>query len=1277
MGLMKTRLLFAFAIFLFAGAFVSASTLNVVQPNLSASASNIAEQLPGQNYFHLKTTTGTGTEARIGINLPSGTTLNKLDKISWSTNVTGYAPHVDVFLDLDSDGVYNSSVDDVLVFEYAKVDNSNCDDTPYPTGNLITFGTKGNLTNSSYGWLNSGDAGPCGGLTFYFHSLSDWKNGITANGKAINGTNKVLRLEVEIDNWIIESEAYMNNIAVNLNGINYYATIQSAIDSVVSGDTINVSAGNYNENILIQGKSNIIIKGASGTIISPSSGIGFAIGNSSNITIESLAINTSGTNAHGIWIGGAGNNYANSSNITINNNIINVAGVSTGIYAEQVNPPHNGWKISNNNITTPSGVPLELYDANSAEVSGNFLNGSTTNGNVFWSSELSNLSSLTFKDNTIINSVGSMVVIKADLFQLGDGLDNTFINNVVVSSNRFAGWDSRALRTGDRVTNFKANKNEFLLSSQTEIFRNDNSSESINASYNYWGTNSNATIFSLVSGNVTYSPWMNNPLNATPDALNVTINDSNGYTNSPLVNIILKALGELPDLFSLSLNNSAWTSWVEWGHGNSANYTINLTDFSIGGNSSDGNKTFYTKVASYLGNENSTHVSNSTILDTTLPSLNTTTISNAFSNGTNYVFSPNNDGNYENISVDVEYSESGSVKIYVENSSNFTIKELYSNSDVKNPSAKTWNGTYTNGTIVPNGVYFIRTNITDLAGNSNNSILIASVFVQNPKVSIASSTPSKTEIVVKLNDTSTLFSVSASDSENTSLNYNWYVNSISAQNGTNSSFVRNSSALGEFRILVNITDISSNYNSKGWNLTITEIPVTKVFTSSETTNLSQVSNISAVSNFKLASSGGKIDFSGGSLDLSDVLDLDSNVKIENGIVAINTSKYPQLNKSAKITITGLSYTSVPKILYNGGFTTNENDIALECDFCEIVNYTQYPTSNGNVTFTTEHFTSFAVGNSGEKYDISLFDDLDKCESGNTGNLSLEIDNPDEGDDFKIGETIDVKASVSNDAEKKKKVIVKASLYDIDRENVEENIKSDSNSISDGDSNTFKTEIKVPDDAREDNSFGIFVKAYEFSNEENECIQGFVGININRDEDDVVIKNAVLSTDTFYSGDIVDVFVDVQNMGSEDKENVYITLENPELDISEKSKLFDLEKFDDDDSASSIFSIRIPQDAKEGDYLLSVEVVFDGGSDEVVKTISVINPLSAKEGVIKLGYEKESSNTINLGSSPVTGKAASGVLKNDYSLAYVLMTGIAALVLLLVIALAKIKPQKSL
>jgi len=182
----------------------------------------------GRDSAHLKTT-GTdepGDEARIVMPVPEGTTLADIAAVSWwEYLVAGYPPHLDIMLDIDGDG----TIDDSLVFEYAYNDVAlHYLEGPMPYGALTgdwyqTFSDDGNgpaqVDDTAYGWLSSGPPGPPGDPAFISGTLAGWKSGLV--DPVIDGTTSVVSLEIEIDNWVVQSEAYIDDIVIVIGGITY------------------------------------------------------------------------------------------------------------------------------------------------------------------------------------------------------------------------------------------------------------------------------------------------------------------------------------------------------------------------------------------------------------------------------------------------------------------------------------------------------------------------------------------------------------------------------------------------------------------------------------------------------------------------------------------------------------------------------------------------------------------------------------------------------------------------------------------------------------------------------------------------------------------------------------------------------------------------------------------------------------------------------------------------------------------------------------------------
>jgi len=268
----------------------------------------------GSSSVHLATTgtVGNGDEARIRIDFsafPEGEmpTLGDIESISWYEYlVTGYPPHVDIKVDTDGDGIE----DDALVIEYAYNTVAHYGET-YPTYGALTgewyqtFSDDGNgpavIGDTANAWPTTGPAGPPADVC---HTLAEWKAGITYGSKTIDASTSVLALEIEVDNWGVQSEAYVDDIVIN--DMPVFGQIQDAIDAAEAGDTITVAAGTYSTATgetfpITVTRSNITIQGAGegSTIIDASGAVGGVhITSSNGVTFTGFTIkNVNGTTA--------------------------------------------------------------------------------------------------------------------------------------------------------------------------------------------------------------------------------------------------------------------------------------------------------------------------------------------------------------------------------------------------------------------------------------------------------------------------------------------------------------------------------------------------------------------------------------------------------------------------------------------------------------------------------------------------------------------------------------------------------------------------------------------------------------------------------------------------------------------------------------------------------------------------------------------------------------------------------------------------------------------
>jgi hypothetical protein len=179
---------------------------------------------------------GAGHEARIVIPLPDGTKLGDIDSISWWTyTASGYPPHIDITLDCDTDNVVDN--EDMLTAEM----NLNCVGAPKSIAELageisynstwlqtfeLTSGDGfGAITDNTTFWvtkMGSGDLNAPSG------TLEQWKSGIVASDPesemttpVIDGDAPVVKLEIEVDNWVRQTDAYVDDIQIVIDGVTY------------------------------------------------------------------------------------------------------------------------------------------------------------------------------------------------------------------------------------------------------------------------------------------------------------------------------------------------------------------------------------------------------------------------------------------------------------------------------------------------------------------------------------------------------------------------------------------------------------------------------------------------------------------------------------------------------------------------------------------------------------------------------------------------------------------------------------------------------------------------------------------------------------------------------------------------------------------------------------------------------------------------------------------------------------------------------------------------
>jgi len=267
------------------------------------------------------------------------------------------------------------------------------------------------------------------------------------------------------------------------------------------------------------------------------------------------------------------------------------------------------------------------------------------------------------------------------------------------------------------------------------------------------------------------------------------------------------------------------------------------------------------------------------------------------------------------------------------------------------------NNTFASVTWTPTNDYVgnntINFTVTDSGSLSSSQLATITVVNTNDAPVISNYHPAFNPKIADITG-SQLFNITAIDVDiGDSLTTTWYLNWTNESSGI--SYTATSLPAEDYSITAVVTDGNISV-SHSWNLTVSDVPLSDKYTGTfKQLNSSQLDNASEIT-IELPSIG-KIDFGNNTLNLSDTVDLDNYINISNGVIGIDTTKLPALNKPAFIIMEGLTYTLTPIIYYDSGFGVTGNTICPSTICTNIV----YDSSSGILTFNVEHFSTYWSG----------------------------------------------------------------------------------------------------------------------------------------------------------------------------------------------------------------------------------------------------------------------------------------------------------------------------
>jgi len=403
------------------------------------------------------------------------------------------------------------------------------------------FGAKTGATDFSFNYIVDGD------------SSDTWTNSSAPSGDIVNPTLSSVFVDA----------ASGSDTNSGQSG-HPFKTIQAGVNAVAAGGAVHVAAGTYNENVTVS--KNLSLDGIQAGVAAADASTSVARTGSES-SVSSITVTSGGVDVNGFTFTNAGNQVTVSSASTALSGVVIRNNIFSGYTGVALVPDNAGnISIANNLFETPSGSgeAMQIKDntknagcsgtsvdgnvfVGSANINGADVNLSCTDSNsdgvavtnnresgntggssftafsgvtgdilishntvsdasgsaIFFFGDVSG--AVTIADNVITGGAGSAVSIHG-----GDGCcgtnDPANSGSFTITGNDFSGNATGiSVASGALTGSLVANTNN--LSNEGTAGVTNNSSVTLDATKNYWGTTPVVGVNITGSGDVTFSPW--------------------------------------------------------------------------------------------------------------------------------------------------------------------------------------------------------------------------------------------------------------------------------------------------------------------------------------------------------------------------------------------------------------------------------------------------------------------------------------------------------------------------------------------------------------------------------------------------------------------------------------------------------------------------------------------------------------------------------------------------------------------------------------------------
>ena len=304
--------------------------------------------------------------------------------------------------------------------------------------------------------------------------------------------------------------------------------------------------------------------------------------------------------------------------------------------------------------------------------------------------------------------------------------------------------------------------------------------------------------------------------------------------------------------------------------------------------------------------------------------------------------------------------------------------------------------------------------------------------------------------------------------------------------------------------------------------------------------------------------------------------------------------------------------------------------------------TVYVTTKANIDFYDDEI-EYEVNND-DKDEINEGDNID-VEPDDLVTLSLRIESL--IDDIEFDED-DIEVTVECDE------------FDYDEDKVATKTLND-----DGDkTDKFEFEIEVPYDADDGKHDATITVEAEDENGAFHTIEFDFEFEVDKPRHKIRIVDMSFANDRIEAGKKAELEIEIENVGQEDEERIYIEVKNSNLGIDERFGPYDL---DEEDDLTRTLTLDIPDDADAEDYIFLIEVMYDVDreTDEDFITLTVYN----NNGVIPIPEPDDEEEIIVVEpqlNEPAYGEPIKNGLFGENSLTILVAILIIVIIALLVI-----------